>query len=197
MTASLPITAALLLGLLPTSSSAMRANAPLTYPATATVAQTDSSFGTAVADPYRWLENDVRSDARVADWVTAQNRVTQAYLATLPGRDAIKARLTRLFNYERIALPVERGGRIFYRRNSGLQNQSVLMVQDGGKAPQPLIDPNAWSKDGATALGEWAPSGNGKFIAYSIQDGGSDWRIIKVLDVAAGKDLTDTLDWML
>ncbi len=138
MSATSPITAALLLGLL----SAMSGTAPITYPPTATVPQTDISFGTVVADPYRWLENDVRSDARVAGWVTAQNRVTQAYLATLPERDAIKARLTQLFNYERIALPVARGGRIFYRRNSGLQNHSVLMVQDGGAAPRPLIDPN-------------------------------------------------------
>jgi prolyl oligopeptidase len=196
MSATLLITASLLLGLRPASLSAMSAAAPVTYPPTATVAQTDVSFGTVVPDPYRWLENDVRSDARVADWVTAQNRVTQAYLATLPGRDAIKARLTRLFNYERIALPVARGGRIFYRRNAGLQNQSVLMVQDGGAAPRPLIDPNAWSGDGATALAEWAPSENGKFVAYSVQNGGSDWRIVRVLEVAAGKDLGDTLDWV-
>ncbi len=194
------LTAALLLGLLPaslsTSLAATSAAAPITYPPTATVAQTDVSFGTVVPDPYRWLENDVRSDARVADWVTAQNRVTQAYLATLPGRDAVRARLTRLFNYERIGLPVARGGRTFYRRKTGLQNQSVLMVRDDGHPPRPLIDPNTWSKDSATALAEWAPSENGKFIAYSIQDGGSDWRIVKVLDVATGKDLADTLDWV-
>jgi prolyl oligopeptidase len=171
-------------------------SAAIEYPVTVTVPQADTSFGVTVQDPYRWLEGDVRSDTKVADWVAEQNKLTQAYLAKLPGRDAIKARLTELFNHERIALPVSCGGRVFFRRNAGLQNQSVLLVQDGDAAPQTLIDPNTWAMDGATALAEWAPSEDGRFIAYAVQDSGSDWRIIKLLDVTTGEVLADTLDWV-
>ena len=176
--------------------SAMSAAAPLAYPASQRGDQTDMLHGVAVADPYRWLEGDVRTTPAVADWVAAQNKVTQAYLATLPGREALKARLTQLFDYERISLPEVRGDRLFFRRNSGLQNQSVLMVQDGAGAPRPLIDPNLWAKDGATALAEWAPSPDGKRLAYAVQDGGTDWRTIKVLDVDTGAILSDDLDWV-
>ncbi len=187
----------LLLASLPIMNVAtMTVAAPIAYPVTATGPQADTSFGVTVADPYRWLEGDVRTQKPVADWVTEQNVVTQAYLATLPGRDAIKARLTVLFDYERIALPVSRGGRIFYRRNSGLQNQSVLLVEDGDAGLRILIDPNFWTKDGTTALAEWVPSQDGKYVAYGVQDSGSDWRIIKLLDVATGKTLADSLDWV-
>ena len=174
----------------------MSAAAPIVYPSTATVPQADTSFGVTVQDPYRWLEGDVRTETPVADWVAAQNRVTQAYLATLPGRDGLKARLTQLFDYERVTLPEARGNRVFFRRNSGLQNQSVLMVQDGSAAPRPLIDPNVWAKDGATALAEWSASPDGSKVAYAIQDGGSDWRTIRVIDVASGTVLADDLDWV-
>ncbi|GGE10611.1 prolyl endopeptidase [Polymorphobacter glacialis] len=189
------LAAALLLGLTPMFSG-MTIAAPITYPATTTVPQSDTSFGTSVEDPYRWLEGDVRTQKPVADWVAAENKVTQSYLATLPGRDAIKVRLTQLFDFERVTVPEVRSGRIFFRRNTGLQNQSVLMVQDGTAAPRVLIDPNLWAKDGATALAEWAPSADGKRIAYAIQDGGSDWRTIKVLDVETGQILADDLDWV-
>ena len=189
---SLPTLATLLLAVLPIAAVA----APLVYPPTATVPQTDTFFGTAVKDPYRWLEGDVRTRKPVADWVAAQNTVTEAYLAALPGRDAIKARLTRLYDYERVGLPIARGGRIFYRRNSGLQNQAVLLVDDGSGSPRLLIDPNGWSKDGATALAEWAPSTDGKYVAYAVQDGGSDWRSLKLLDVATGQPLADNLEWV-
>ncbi len=184
------VVAALLIGL-PMMSNA----APVTYPATATVSQTDVMHGVTVADPYRWLEGDVRTQKPVADWVAEQNQVTQAYLATLPGRAALKSRLTQLFDYERVTLPEARGGRVFYRRNSGLQNQAVLMVEEAGVA-RPLIDPNGWAKDGATALAEWAPSPDGKLLAYAVQDGGSDWRRVKVIEVATGTILADDLDWV-
>lgn len=176
--------------------------APIAYPASPSGTVVDTQFGMPVADPYRWLEGDVRTEQPVADWVAAQNRVTQGQLATLPQRGAIKARLTQLFDYERVTLPLSRGGRLFFRRNSGLQNQSVLVVQDGvsesagGAAPRVLIDPNGWAKDGATALAEWAPAPDGKRIAYAVQDGGSDWRVIKILDVATGTVLADELDWV-
>ncbi len=182
--------AAILLATLPIAAIA----APLAYPPTATVPQTDVQHGISVADPYRWLENDVRTDPKVADWVAAENKVTDAYLATLPKRDAIKARLTQLWNYERFSVPRLRGTSQFYTRNSGLQNQAVLYVDDG--TARPLIDPNSWSKDGATALAEWEPSPNGKFVAYAIQDGGTDWRTVKVRDAATGTDTGDSIEWV-
>ncbi|MBB5697427.1 prolyl oligopeptidase family serine peptidase [Sphingomonas yantingensis] len=171
--------------------------APITYPATDKVPVTETLFGEAVADPYRWLENDVRSDPKVAAWVAAQNKTTDAYLATLPGRAAFKARLTQLFNYERFGVPEKKGSRYFYSRNSGLQNQAVLYVRDSldGEG-RVLIDPNTWAKDGATALGEYQPSEDGKRLVYSIQDGGSDWRTVKVLDVDTGQVMPDELKWV-
>lgn len=169
----------------------------ITYPATDTGTTVDDQFGVRVADPYRWLENDVRTDPKVAAWVAAENKVTDAYLATLPGRDIFKARLKQLIDYERFGAPLKKGGRYFYMRNSGLQNQSVLYVRDSvDGAGRVLIDANIWSKDGATALGEWAPSEDGKRIVYAIQDGGSDWRTVKVLDVDSGKVLDDSVEWV-
>lgn len=170
---------------------------PIAYPETRRVDQRETLFGVTVADPYRWLENDVRNDVEVAAWVAAQNRVTDAYLATLPGRDAFRARLRELFDYERFGIPWRRGEHYFYARNSGLQNQAVLYVRDSVDGPgRVLIDPNGWSRDGATALGEWSPSDDGRMLAYSVQDGGSDWRTVKVLDVATGRDTGDELRWI-
>ena len=100
------------------------------YPDTQREDVVDTYHGVAVADPYRWLENDVRTDPRVADWVAAENAVTDAYLATLPAREHFKARITELFDFERFGVPVKRGGRYFYLHNSGLQNQAVLYVRD-------------------------------------------------------------------
>jgi len=169
----------------------------IAYPPTERGPVSETQFGVAVADPYRWLENDVRGDAAVKAWVDAQNRVTQAYLATLPKRDAIKARLTELWNFERFSTPSKHGGRYFFTRNSGLQNQSPVYVQDGpDAAPRMLIDPNIWAKDGATALGGSAVSDDGRLMAYAIQDGGSDWRTVKLLDVDSGRTLGDEIKWV-
>ncbi len=170
---------------------------PLSYPQTRRVEQVDEQFGVKVADPYRWLENDVRNDKEVAAWVAAENRVTDAYLATLPGRATFAERIKALYDYERFGLPQKKGAHYFYSRNSGLQNQSVLYVRDtlDGQG-RVLIDPNGWSQDGATALGEWAPSEDGTRLLYSIQDGGSDWRTSKVLDVATGKETGDVITGM-
>lgn len=154
-------------------------------------------FGVSVADPYRWLENDVRSDTAVRDWVTRQNSVTTGYLAQLPMRAWFNERMTALYNYERVGVPVRRGGHYFYTRNDGLQNQSTLFVRDRADGPgRLLIDPNGWSKDGATALAEWAPSEDGRTLLYSIQDGGTDWRTLRLVDVASGKLLVDELKWV-
>ncbi|WP_428409870.1 prolyl oligopeptidase family serine peptidase [Hyphococcus sp.] len=167
------------------------------YPATKTVDQRDEFFGVTVADPYRWLEADVREDAEVAGWVQAENEVTFSYLDTLPGRDAIKARLKALWDYEKFLLPVKKGERVFYRRNNGLQNQYVLYVQEGEEgAPRVLLDPNAWSDDGATALSTYHPSPDGSLVAYQVQEGGSDWMTLRVVNAASGAVLEDKIDWV-
>jgi prolyl oligopeptidase len=173
------------------------AAATLAYPQTRREAIEEEQFGTRVADPYRWLENDVRNDAAVRDWVTAQNKVTDAVLDALPLKDDFQKRITELFDYERYGLPRGRDGRYFYTRNDGLQNQSVLYVRDGltGEGRM-LIDPNKWSADGATALAEWSPSDDGKLLAYAVQDGGSDWRTVKVMEAATGRILDDELKWL-
>ncbi len=162
-----------------------------------TVPQTDNYHGVDVADPYRWLEDDVRESEDVAAWVAEQNKVSFEYLKGLPGRDAIEQRLKTLWDYEKFLLPVKRSERYFFRRNNGLQNQYVLYVQDGldGEA-RVLIDPNGWSEDGATALGGYQPSPDGTLVAYTIQDGGSDWRTVKVADVETGETLSDSIEWM-
>jgi prolyl oligopeptidase len=177
--------------------AALYAEAPLDYPKTEAGSLVVTSFGERVADPYRWLEADVRTDAKVRDWVTAQNRVSGKYLAALPGRDVFAGRLRELFAYERIGVPQKAGSRYFYSHNTGLQNQSTLWVREGVRgAERLLIDPNFWAKDGATALAEWVPSDDGRFLAYAVQDGGTDWRTIKVIDVATGKTLDDAVAWV-
>lgn len=179
------------------SSFAHAAPDGLIYPETRRQAVADTMFGEEIADPYRWLENDVRTDTEVADWVKAENAVTDRYLAGLGGRETLRKRLRQLWNYERYGVPRKRGGRYFYTHNSGLQNQSVLMVRDGidGKERQ-LLDPNDWARDGATALDEWKPSNDGNLVLYSVQDGGSDWRTLKVLDATTGKLLDDEIKWV-
>jgi prolyl oligopeptidase len=168
----------------------------ITYPKTETASVVDEQFGIKVADPYRWLEDDVRVSPKVADWVGAQNAVAGAYLKSLPGKDILAARMKKLYDYERFGLPEKAGGHYFFTKNDGLQNQSVLYVRKGltGK-DRVLIDPNTWAKDGATALDTWVPSKDGKLLAYAIQDGGSDWRTIRVLDVKSGKTLPDEIKW--
>ncbi|UZK67510.1 prolyl oligopeptidase family serine peptidase [Sphingomonas sp. M1-B02] len=167
------------------------------YPDTRREDLVEEQFGLSVADPYRWLENDVRQDAEVAAWVASQNQVTNAYLATLPARDWFRTRIQQLFDYERFGLPQKKGSRYFYMHNSGLQNQAVLFVRDRLEGEgRVLIDPNGWSQDGATALAEWSPSENGAQLLYAIQDGGSDWRVAKLLDVATGEDTGDEVHGM-
>lgn len=174
-----------------------RAPSALQYPSTRKQELVEQQFGVTIADPYRWLENDVRSDPEVRAWVTAQNGVTEAYLSTLPLRDRFKARMTELFDYERFGIPRVKGGRYFYSRNDGLQNQSVLFVRSSVDGEgRLLIDPNGWSADGATALAEWTPSDGGELLAFAIQDGGTDWRTVRVLDVDSGQLRADELKWL-
>ncbi len=169
----------------------------LTYPATRRGDVVEDHFGIKIADPYRWLENSVRTDDEVKNWVDAENRVTNAFLSTLPGRKALEQRMTELYDYERFGVPEKKGSHYFYTHNSGLQNQAVLFVRDKADgAGRELIDPNPWSKDGATALAEWEPNEQGTKLLYAVQDGGTDWRTLKVRDVATGKDLPDEIKWV-
>jgi prolyl oligopeptidase len=167
------------------------------YPHTRSLDLVEEQFGERIADPFRWLENDVRNDADVRAWVEAQNRTTDAYLKTLPGRDALAARMKQLMDFERLGVPKKAGSRYFYTRNDGLQNQSVLWVRDGlDGAARVLIDPNGWARDGATALAEWAPSDDGRYLLYAVQDGGTDWRTLRVIDVATGKMAAEEVKWV-
>ena len=189
-----PLIAALSLGSL---SAARVKPMPIEYPKTERVDLVESQFGIPVADPYRWLENDVRTDSRVHDWVTAENAVTEAYLDQLPGRAFFRKRIKQIFDFERFGVPEKKGGRYFYSKNNGLQNQAVLYVRDTlDAAPRLLIDPNSWSKDGATALAEWVASEDGRKLLYSVQDGGTDWRTLKVLDVDTRRALDDEVKWV-
>ncbi len=167
------------------------------YPRTQAGNQLDDYHGTQVADPFRWLENDVRNDPAVAQWVEEQNALTQDFLSAIPEREPIAGRLRRLWNHERYGLPVRKGGRYFFTFNNGLQNQDVLMMQPGIDAePVLLLDPNGWSDDGTIALAEWYPGPDGRFVACLIQDGGSDWRRVRVLDSASACMLDEELHWL-
>jgi prolyl oligopeptidase len=167
------------------------------YPETATVDHTDSYHGTEIADPYRWLEEDVRESQRVKEWVDAQNAVTFGYLEDIPERDLIAERMRELWNYERFGRPNKEGDRYYYSYNNGLQNQDVIYVQDTlADEPTLLIDPNEWSDDGTVALASYFPSPDGKHVAYLVQDGGSDWRIARVIRVETGEALDDELEWL-
>ena len=170
------------------------ASAPV-YPASKQGEQKDTYHGTQVSDPYRWLED--ANSAETHDWVLAQNKLTQSYLGQIPGREAIKQRLTTLWNYERFGVPFKEGGRYFYSRNDGLQNQAVLYTLNWlDDAPRLLLDPNTLAADGTVALAGMAVSPNGKYLAYGTAASGSDWNQWKVRDIDTGKDLADELKWV-
>ena len=169
----------------------------LVYPPTETVDHSDDYHGTRVADPYRWLEDDVRESEAVSSWVSAQNEVTFAYLDTIPEREIIKKRMQTLWDYERFSMPTREGNRYFYSHNDGLQNQNVIFKQASLDAEaEVLIDPNTWSEDGTVALASYFPSPDGSHVAYLVQDGGSDWRMAKVINADTGETLEDGLDWL-
>jgi prolyl oligopeptidase len=166
------------------------------YPPTRRVDQVDEYHGTKVPDPYRWLETDVRQSKEVADWVAAENKVTEAYLRAIPEREAIRQRLTELVNYERYTSPHLVAGRYYFSKNDGLQNQSVLYVTDSLHGPAHVVlDPNKWSKDGTVALAGTAFSDDGHYLAYSVAEAGSDWQTWRVLDLRSNKALDDEVKW--
>lgn len=155
----------------------------------------DNYHGQEVSDPYRSLE-DTESDS-TAKWIAAQNSLTREYLDAIPQRPGLVKRLTELWNYERYGLPVRRGDAYFFTHNDGLQNQSVLYTASSLEAPRKvLIDPNRLSDDGTVAMASWEPTRDGKLVAYSIADGGSDWRTWKVRNVETGEDLKDEVKWV-
>ena len=165
------------------------------YPVTRKGEVVETYHGTEVADPYRWLEDDLSEET--AAWVAAQNEATFGYLDSLPNREAIRQRLTLLWDYEKLGPPWRRGENWFWSRNDGLQNQSVLYT---GSAPyesgQVLLDPNSFPEDGTRALSGTVASHDGSLFAYSISDAGSDWQTWQVRDVSTGKDLEDKLEWL-
>jgi prolyl oligopeptidase len=172
-------------------------SATVEYPVTTTVEHVDVYHGVEVSDPYRWLEDDVRESDDVKNWVDAQNEITFAYLESIPERDVIEERLKELWNYERYGMPVKEGGRYYYSYNNGLQNQNVVYVQsDLDAEAELLVDPNSWSEDGTIAMSSYFPSPDGKHMAYLVQDGGSDWRKARIIEVDSGTVLSDELDWL-
>lgn len=172
-----------------------KAASGLTYPKTQHDEQTDAYHGTKVDDPFRWLEDT--DSARTKAWVTEQNKVTREYLEAIPGLEHIKKRLTDLWNYERCDVPHKRGSRLFFQKNTGLQNQSVLYVQDSAKSvPRVLLDPNPLSKDGTVSLTDYTVSDDSKLMAYGLAASGSDWQTWHVRDVESCKDTTDVIEWV-
>ncbi|MEX0937296.1 MAG: prolyl oligopeptidase family serine peptidase [Pirellulales bacterium] len=185
----------LLVGMISSGTAFARADeSALDYPNTRRTEHVDIYHGTQVPDPYRWLEDDVRVSEDVADWVDRQRSFTREYLDALPGREALTKRLTQLWDYEKYSTPFKDGGRYYYAKNDGLQNQSVYYRLDTLDAePQVLLDPNTWSDDGTVALAGLAFSDDGKYIAYGIAESGSDWRTWHIMEIESGRKLEDEI----
>jgi len=161
------------------------------YPNTKKVDQLDVFFGEKVVDPYRWLEDDKSDETK--EWVEQENNVTNEYLAQIPFKEAIKKRLTELWNYEKVSAPFTEGSYTYFYKNNGLQNQAVLYRQKGKGAPEVFLDPNSFSTDGTTSLSGIQFSKDGSRCAYQISEGGSDWTKIIILDTRTKKQLDKTL----
>jgi prolyl oligopeptidase len=190
-----PRTLAALFALTASLTALPAAAQPLSYPATRQVEQTDTYHGTRVADPYRWLEDD--NSAETAAWVKAQNAVTEKFFAGVAQREPTRQIYTRLVNYERFGVPFKEGGRYFWTRNDGLQQQSVLYTATSLSAtPSVALDPNTLSPGGTVALTGTVPSRDGKLLAYGVAKAGSDWQTWRVRDLATGRDLPDLVDWV-
>lgn len=165
------------------------------YPVTKKVDTVDTYFGVKVPDPYRWLEDD--KSAETAEWVKAQNTVTFDYLSKIPFREALKNRLSKIWNYPKYGTPFFKGEYYFFFKNDGMQNQSVLYIQEGlDGTPRVFLDPNTFSEDGTVSLAAMNVSNDAKYFAYGISKGGSDWNEFYVIDIATGKQLSDKLEWI-
>ncbi|HUQ49331.1 MAG TPA: prolyl oligopeptidase family serine peptidase [Terriglobales bacterium] len=177
------------------ASATPAASSRIEYPETKKIEQVDDYHGTKVSDPYRWLENG--SSAETAAWIEAENKVTFGYLNNIAMRTQIKDRLTKLWNYERYGTPFKQGGRYFYTRNNGLQNQSVLLTAKSlTEEPKVVLDPNLLSKDGTVALSGYDITEDGKHIVYGVAMSGSDWTEWRVRDIETGQDTVDHIKWV-
>ncbi len=166
----------------------------INYPKTMKDGTVDDYFGTKVADPYRWLEND--TSQQTAAWVEAENEVTNAYLQKIPFRKKLLNRLKEVANYEKIGMPFKKHGKWYFSKNDGLQNQSVIYVMDQlGGTPRVFLDPNKLSTDGTVALKGLSFSNDGKYAAYSISRSGSDWQEFYVIDLQTGQLTKDHIEW--
>ena len=166
----------------------------VTYPKTKKVDTITNYFGTQVKDPYRWLEDDMSQ--QTAQWVTDQNKTTFGYLDNIPFREALKERLTKLWNYEKVGAPFKEGDYSYFYKNDGLQNQYVIYRYKTGQDPETaevFLDPNTFTKDGTISLGGLSFSENGLLAAYSISEGGSDWRKVLVMDTQSRQIIEDTI----
>jgi len=180
------------------TTTAAAASAPvaraLDYPDIKKTDQADDYFGTKVADPYRWQETH---DEALDAWIQQENEVTQSYLNHIPFRDNIKDRLTEIWNYPKYGAPFKEGGKYYFFKNDGLQNQSVLYVQPSLTAePEVFLDPNKFSDDGTVALSSLEFSEDGKYVAYGTASGGSDWNTYYVMDATTGEKLDDEVEWV-
>ncbi len=165
------------------------------YPETTKEDVVDEYFGVKVSDPYRWLEDDNSADTK--SWVRKQNDVTIDYLDGIEWRDALHERLEEIWNYEKYSTPFKKKGKYYFFKNDGLQNQSVLYVQDKlDGEPVEVLDPNKFSEDGSASLGSFSFSDDGRYLAYGVSKGGSDWRTVYVKDLKTGKTLDDKLEWI-
>ncbi len=187
----------LTIALLIMSTSCMQKNekTKITYPKAKKVDTTDTYFGHKVADPYRWLEDD--NSIETAHWVAEENTITKNYLAEIPFLEKLRKRLTDIWNYPKYGVPFKKGDQYFYFKNDGIQNQSVLFMQQTINGPsETLLDPNTLSEDGTVALASMGISNNGKYLAYSIARAGSDWNEIFVMEIESRKLLTDHIKWV-
>ncbi len=168
---------------------------PIAYPVSRHSDQVDTYHGIEVQDPFRWLEDPDSEETRA--WVEAQNQLTFGYLESIPTRDALRERLTTLWNYAKYSAPFKQGSRYFYFKNDGLQNQSVLYtLTDLDGEPRVLLDPNILSEDGTVALSGMSISEDGNYLAYGTSASGSDWQEWRVRDIESGQDLSDHLKWI-
>lgn len=177
------------------ASTALVAQQSLQYPVAKKGDQVDVYHGTKVADPYRWMEDDMSKET--AAWVEAENKVTFPYLEAIHYRPALQARVKQLNDYPKYGSPFRKGPYYFFTKNDGLQDQSVLYIQKGiDGTPEVLIDPNKWEGGGTTRLAGFAPSADARYAVYGISKSGSDWTQYKVMELATKKTLPDTLDWV-
>src|SRR5215831_11269474 len=165
------------------------------YPPAKKSDHVDTYNGTKVADPYRWLEETESKESEA--WIAAEDKLTTAWLSTLPGRERLKKDLTSLFDRKRYAGPFRAGGRYFIFHNDGLQNQNVLFVMDSLNGKERLLlDPNTLRADGTAAMSGFAASRDGSLLAYAISQAGSDWQEWRVRETSSGKDLHDVVEWI-